>query len=325
MVQETLTYPSADGTSTVHARVWLPEPARSAAPRGIVQVVHGMSEHSARYDPFAEALCAQGYLVCCNDHVGHGLTASHADDLGHIPLAGGADILLRDVDELRRRVVARVTERPGGRTVPYVLFGHSLGSFVVRVYLTRCAEGVAAAVICGTGQQAPALAWAGNALCHVLAAFRGEHYRSRLIHELVVGAYGRAIKGACTPYDWLSTDPAVVRAYQEDPRCGQVFTVGGYAAVTSLAALSQRRSLARCIPRDLPLLFIAGADDPVGAQGRGVRRAARQYRELGMTRVSDIVYPGMRHEILNEPGRTRVCRDVLAWLDAVASAGDDAA
>lgn len=325
MVQETLTYPSADGTSDVHARVWLPEPARAAAPRGIVQVVHGMSEHSARYEPFAEVLCAQGYLVCCNDHVGHGLTASHVDDLGHIPLARGADILLRDVGGLRCRVAARMAERLGGQAVPYVLFGHSLGSFIVRVYLTRRAKGVAAAVICGTGQQPPALAGAGNALCRALAAFKGERYRSKLIHELVVGAYGRAIKGAHTPYDWLSTDPAVVRAYREDSRCGRVFTVGGYAAVTSLAALSQRRSLARCIPRDLPLLFIAGADDPVGAQGRGVRRAARQYRELGMTRVSDIVYPGMRHEILNEPGRARVCRDVLAWLDGVARVDDDAA
>lgn len=321
MVQETLTYPSADGVSTVFARVWLPTPARSAAPRAVVQLVHGMSEHSARYAAFAKELCARGYLVCCNDHVGHGRTAACADDLGHLPLKNGADVLLGDVDELRRRVMARVhtqtDDRPQSGAVPYVLFGHSLGSFIVRVYLTQHAKGVTAAVVCGTGQQPPALAQAGNALCRVLAAVNGERYRSKLIHELVVGAYGRAIKDARTPYDWLSTDPAVVRAYQEDPRCGQVFTVGGYAAVTALAAHSRRRGLARRIPRDLPLLFIAGADDPVGDQGRGVRKAVRQYQKLGMTRVSKIIYPGMRHEILNEPGRATVYYDVLAWLDEV--------
>ena len=141
----------------------------------------------------------------------------------------------------------------------------------VRVYLTQHAEGVSAAVICGTGQQPPALARAGNALCRVLARLRGEHFRSRLIHELVVGAYGRAIKGARTPYDWLSTDPAVVEAYRRDPLCGQMFTVGGYAAVTELAATSQRRSLARRIPRGLPLLFHRGLERSGG--GLRARRA----------------------------------------------------
>lgn len=156
----------------------------------------------------------------------------------------------------------------------------------------------------------------------MLARLRGEHFRSRLIHELVVGAYGRAIKGARTPYDWLSIDPAVVEAYRSDPLCGQMFTVGGYAAVTVLAATSQRRNLACRIPRGLPLLFIAGSNDPVGDCGRGVRTAVKQYRDLGMVHVDEMIYQGMRHEVLNEPGRAQVYRDVLAWFDAVLGNAD---
>ena len=322
MRTETLTYPSADGRSTVRALVWAPASSGSAAPRGVVQLVHGMSEHAERYASFAETLCAAGYLVCANDHVGHGRTAAATCDLGHIPLAGGVDILLADVHALRSRVIGRLRAQGVSARIPYIFFGHSLGSFIVRVYLTQHAEGVSAAVVCGTGQQPPALARAGNAFCRVLARLRGEHFRSRLIHELVVGAYGRAIKGARTPYDWLSTDPAVVEAYRRDPLCGQMFTVGGYAAVTELAATSQQRSLARRIPRGLPLLFIAGSNDPVGDCGRGVRAAAKQYRDLGMVHVDEMIYQGMRHEVLNEPGRAQVYRDVLAWFDAVLGNAD---
>ena len=176
MRTETLTYPSADGCSTVRALVWVPASSGSAAPRGVVQLVHGMSEHVERYAPFAEALCAAGYLVCANDHVGHGRTAT-ACDLGHIPLADGVDILLADVHALRSRVIGRLHAQGVSARMPYIFFGHSLGSFIVRVYLTQHAEGVSAAVICGTGQQPPALARAGNALCRVLARLRASIFQ----------------------------------------------------------------------------------------------------------------------------------------------------
>lgn len=142
MRTETLTYPSADGCSTVRALVWAPASSGSAAPRGVVQLVHGMSEHVERYAPFAEALCAAGYLVCANDHVGHGRTAAAACDLGHIPLADGVDILLADVHALRSRVIGRLHAQGVSARIPYIFFGHSLGSFIVRVYLTQHAEGV---------------------------------------------------------------------------------------------------------------------------------------------------------------------------------------
>lgn len=307
------TYPSADGTSTVCAWLWEPEkgaPADSSAPRALVQIAHGMSEHAGRYLPFIEFLCAHGFAVCANDHVGHGHTADSPDKLGHMPLRHGEDVLIRDVHALRMQAIARL-----GIAVPYVLFGHSMGSFIARVYLTRYAYGVRAAIICGTGQQPRALTEAGRLYCGLMARICGERHVSKVAHALGAGAFGRSIKDARTDADWISTDPAVVDAYLADPLSGQMFTVGAYGTLAQLAMDAQRAKLAERIPHDLPLLFIAGGDDPVGECGRGVRRAVEQYRAAGVERVEEIVYPGARHEILNEPIAGKVQADILGWLE----------
>lgn len=315
-------YPSRDGATRIHARLWMPEgamplPGEDGAsgaclqPRGIVQVVHGMAEHIGRYDEFARFLVSRGFAVCGEDHIGHGLSAASSEDLGHMALPGGKDILIGDVHELRRLVAARFPPQ-----TPYLLFGHSMGSFIVRAYLARHAAGLAAAVLCGTGQQPRALSAAGNLLARLLARLRGSRYRSAFIDGLGAGAYGKRIEGARTPFDWLSVDPAVVDAFLADERCGAMFTVGGYAALTDLTGEVASPSCASKVPHDLPLLFVAGAQDPVGDEGRGVRAAAELMRKAGVRRVDEIIYEGMRHEILNEPGRMQVFQDVARWMEA---------
>ena len=147
-----------------------------------------------------------------------------------------------------------------------------------------------------------------------LAALRGERHRSRLIDSMGAGAYGRAIKDARTSVDWIATDPDVVDEYIADPLCGQTFTVGAYGVLASLVADATDARLARRVPRDLPLLFIAGAEDPVGECGRGVSRAVDEYRNAGLRLVEKTIYPGARHEILNEPIRETVWADVEAFL-----------
>lgn len=312
IVREEAEYLSADGKTQIRALIWqLPEVASGAIPpRGVFQIVHGMAEHIARYDEFARYLAQRGFVACGEDHVGHGRSAAAADDLGHIPLKGGKDILIADVHELRRLVSARYAPQ-----TPYFLFGHSMGSFIVRAYLARHAAGLAGAVICGTGQQPRALSAAGNALSRLVASARGARCRSALIDGLGAGAFGKRIEGARTPFDWLSTDPAVVDAFLDDPLCGAMFTVGGYAALTDLAGEVASSACAAKVPRDLPLLFIAGAEDPVGDRGRGVHAAANLMRRAGASCVEEIIYEGMRHEIVNEPGRARVLADVARWLD----------
>ena len=311
MLTTTLTYPSHDGTSTIRALLWEPDAAVKPdfAPRAVVQLVHGMAEHVERYAPFAEHLVGEGFVVCANDHVGHGKTASSEADLGHMPLEGGEDVLVEDVHALRELVGERYLA-----DVPHVIFGHSMGSFVTRVYLTRHAEGLSAAVICGTGQQPHAQAAAGKTLTRVLASLRGERHVSKLIDSMGAGAYAKAIRDARTNVDWIATDPEVVDEYQVDPLCGQPFTVGAYHTLSCLVADATDEVLARRVPAGLPLYFIAGAEDPVGDRGRGVRAAVSEYRNAGVRLVELTIYPGVRHEILNEPIKEKVMSDIVDFL-----------
>lgn len=309
MQTTTISYPSHDNASTIRALVWEPDDAARPdfSPRAVVQIVHGMSEHVERYAPFAEFLVGRGFVVCANDHVGHGKTAGERD-LGHMPLANGADVLVEDVHALREKVCERY---PHAR---HVMFGHSMGSFVTRVYLTRHADGLSAAILCGTGQQPRIQTVAGRVITRLIAQIRGERHVSRFVDSLGAGAYGRAIKDARTDVDWISSDPDVVDEYIADPLCGQPFTVGAYATLASLVADATDARLARRVPKDLPLLFIAGAEDPVGDCGRGVARAVDEYRNAGVRLVEMGIYPGARHEILNEPCHEAVWHDVEEFL-----------
>lgn len=310
---ETISFASSDGASEVSARIWWPSGTageKGVRPRGVVQVVHGMAEHVGRYDEFARFLAAAGYVVCGDDHLGHGLTAP-AGTHGVLPARGGADALVEDEHRLRELVSARV-----GADVPYAFFGHSMGSFITRVYLAEHGAGLAAAVICGTGTVAPVVSRAGNLLARLLAALRGEDYRSKLIDNMGVGAYARRVDPA-DDLAWLSVRRQNVEAFRADPLCGFMFSVGGYATLTELTARACSLACARRMPSDLPLLYIAGTGDPVGDMGRGVRAAAELARRGGSTDVTCKLYEGMRHEILNEDDRARVMADVLAWLDAL--------
>ncbi len=306
---------SHDGESTIKGSVWRPVEAagrRGAAPRGVVQIVHGMVEHIGRYDEFARYLVGQGFVVCAEDHIGHGRSVSDASQLGCLPV-DGKEILIEDVHELRKTVTARYS-----RQTPYILFGHSMGSFISRAYLARHGKGVDAAVLCGTGQQPLALSKAGNALARFLAKRKGPDYRSALVDGMGVGAYAKQVQNPRTPHDWICTDPAVVDAYIADELCGAMFSVGGYAALTDLTAEVATAACAAKVPKDLPVLFVAGAEDPVGACGKGVQAAAEQLRGAGVRDVSVKLYPGMRHEILNEPGKRQVFADVADWMEEYA-------
>lgn len=304
-------FPSADGVSKVRVKAWGRFSEEPGSLRGIVQIVHGMSEHVDRYDEFAAYLVDRGYAVVANDHIGHGKTAAHEDDMGHIPLKAGKEAMIADIHRLRQFV-----EKHCGPDVPYVMFGHSMGSFLVRTYLARHADGISAAIICGTGQQQAALSAAGNKFARVLSLAKGERFRSSILHGMGAGAYSKQIKKPRTPFDWLSVDPAVVDAYIDDPFCGAMFTVAGYAALTSLTAEMVKPACAAAVPQDMSLLFIAGEDDPVGDFGKGVSAAAQQYRDAGIASVDEILYAGMRHEILNEPGKAQVYEDIESWLSS---------
>ncbi|MCI8469611.1 MAG: alpha/beta hydrolase [Eggerthellaceae bacterium] len=311
MVRVESTFTSSDGATAVRCVTWEPrDVAGGAQPRGIVQLVHGMAEHIGRYDDFARFLAANGYVACGHDHLGHGDSVAAPDDRGILPAHGGADLLVADVGLLR----ARMQERFPG--VPYYLFGHSMGSLVTRVYIASHGAGLAGAVICGTSNPPLIASRAGNLLARAVAAVRGDDARSKLLHSLTDGAFARAIPDARTPFDWLSRDPAVADAFIADEAAGAMFSAGAYATLTELAKRAGSPQAYAGVPKDLPVLYIAGDADPVGDEGKGVTRSADDLRAAGVADVTLTLYGGMRHEILNEIGHEEVYADVLAWLAA---------
>lgn len=308
-------YPSWDDASTIHGTIWYPPGYPEVAPRAVVQLIHGMAEHIGRYDDFARFLASCGFAVCGHDHIGHGLSVRTKEELGHMPPETGADVLVADADTLRR-----VAQDAFGDAVPYFMFGHSMGSYVLRVYLTRHGEGLSGAIICGTGQEPKALSLAGNLLAGLGATVRGETTRSPLIHSMADGAFQNQVDDPQTEFDWISFDRDNIERFMEDDLSGFMFTLGGYSTLTRLTLLAADLELAKRVPDELPLLFVAGSEDPVGNKGEGVREAVNLMLKSGARDVELVLYEGMRHEILNEAGSEAVYADILGWLESLLGA-----
>ncbi|MBP3885813.1 MAG: lysophospholipase [Olsenella sp.] len=312
-------FDSADSTSRINASVWWSENPLDTvvSPKGVVQIVHGMAEHIERYDEFARFLVDAGYLVCGHNQIGHGASAPK-ERWGCLPARGGRQILVEDVHSLRKLVTKRV--RNG---TPHYVFGHSMGSFITRSYISRYGGGLAGAIICGTGFVPVATSRAGRTLARIISRLRGEDHKSELLHSMADGSYSKALEGAKTDFDWLSRNEENVKRYMADEACGFMFSAGGYATLTDLTAEVCTLECAQRVPHQLPLLFIAGAEDPVGDMGEGVTKAADLARQAGSADVTCKIYHGMRHEILNEKDRRLVFGDVLAWLDDRTKVADE--
>lgn len=306
---EDVRFLSAEGATTIVGCVW--RDVENPQPRAVVQLVHGMAEHIGRYDEFARYLVERGYVVCGHDHLGHGKSVAYKSEWGCLPLDGGANVLLQDMHQLRECVQSRY-----GGDIPYVVFGHSMGSFVVRNYIAQYGRGLAGAIVCGTGQLPAITSQAAGVLCRALAKIRGEKYRSKLIDSMGAGGYNKAIENPRTSVDWLSYNTDNVDAYVADERCGFMFSVGGYASVSSLTLAIVQPECIAAVPKDLPVLFIAGEEDPVGDCGKGVQAAYQALRDAHLQDVSIKLYPHMRHEILNEDDKAEVMADVYEWIEA---------
>ena len=315
VTRERFTFPSTDGTSTISACTWWPvgmgpdEAEGTPSPRGVVQLVHGMAEHIDRYDAFARFLASHGLLVVGHDQIGHGRSCS-PEHWGELPVGRGARALVEDIDVLRHMTQERVA--PG---TPYIVFGHSMGSFEVRSYIAHHGEGLAGAIICGTGFLPAAASGAALKITWLESFLRGADHRSSFVDSMGAGGYGKAIPNARTNLDWLSRNRNNVDDYIADPSCGFMFSVGAYHEVAVLTSEVNSPTCAASVPHGLPLLFIAGAEDPVGDNGEGVEKAAALARGAGSTDVEVKIYPRMRHEILNETGHEQVIADVLAWVE----------
>ena len=303
---EEFTFLSSDGQTRLHAMLWLPE----GEIRGILQIAHGVAEHVARYDGFARYLCARGIAVAGHDHLGHGKSLPDGATPVYFGAQDGWQHAVDDIHALHQRLQE---EFPN---MPLCIMGHSMGSFLTRSYLIRYPGTVRAAVIMGTGwQPAPVIA-AGRTLAKLIARREGADATSDLVTKLAFGGYNKAFAPNRTGYDWLSADSENVDRYIADPLCGADATVGLFRQMLRGIAFNQNpKNLAR-MDSSLPVLLISGDRDPVGDMGKGVRRTADAFRKAGLSDVTLKLYPGLRHEILNEgPMRQTVYEDIWHWLE----------
>ena len=305
------TFLSKDGKSTIHYYVWEPV----GEPAAILQITHGMAEHMDRYAPFAEYLNGYGILVCGHDHIGHGRSAD-PEDWGYFGEHDGWKIFVQDVEQLHQIMKVQYMD------TPYFIMGHSMGSFVARAWLAMYGTGVDGAIIMGTAGANPALGVA-KTLVKSIRKSKGSRHISGLITKLAFGSYNKRIKPNRTPYDWLTRDGEIVDKYIADPACGFTFTTAGYADLFNLIGYISSENWYKLIPKSLPILFVAGAEDPVGAYGAGPAEVAEGLETAGCTDVSLILYEGMRHEILNEFGKEAVYEDLRRFILGEEALGAD--
>ncbi len=304
---------SSDGKHDIYYRVW--EPVE--APRAILQISHGMCEHIGRYDGFARFLCDRGIVVCANDHLGHGRSVTDESELGYFGGKGSISHLADDLDLLRAEM------RKKYRSLPYILFGHSMGSFVCRDYITRYAQNLDGAIICGTAGTNK-LINAAIALSSAISALRGRKHRSKFILNLAFKGYNDDFPDEGF-FAWLSRDKEVRDAYEADPLCGFVFTAGGYNEMFRLLKSVSGPEWAEKVPLSLPVYIIAGSADPVGAKGAGPLEVNQLLCDRELSDLDCKIYEGMRHEIHNETGREEVMEDIAKWVLRVAEGAAEAA
>jgi len=265
-----------------------------------------MEEASYRYDDFAKFLNKNGYNVYCIDHYGQGESVTDESQLGIVPRSFFSKCV---------RVLDDVAKKYAIKDKPLIIFGHSMGSFMVQDYIQRYNKRPTKAVIMGTnGPNAKVLFAMGYPLARLVAKLRGEDRPAKLLAGMAVGAYSKAVKNRKTPLDWLSYNEENVQKYIADPKCGRGSSNGFYRELLKGNHRLYRKKFLAKINKDLPILVTAGVDDPVGAFGKGPKALVDLYHKLGIKNAELKLYDHMRHEILNEDDKVKVYNDILEFI-----------
>lgn len=296
---------SADGLDLA---VMVAETPEGVQQKGIVQIVHGMCEHKERYIPFMEFLAANGYVAVCHDHRGHGASVLSPDDLGYL-YDGGWSAMVNDVKVVGDYVKK---EYPGGK---FILFGHSMGSMVVRSYAKRYDRDFDCLYVCGCASDNPAKG-AGKALAWMFGKLRGWHFRPALLQKMSFGAYNKPFKDEGYISAWVCSDKTILDAYHSDPLCQYVFTANGFYNLMGLMQDCYSTTGWALANTSAPVRFISGALDPCRVSDEALKAAADAMKKLGYKDVTLKLYEGMRHEILNETRKQEVWNDILNEINA---------
>lgn len=297
---------SSTGKNKIHARMCVPD----AEPRAIVQIIHGIAEYIDRYDEFMSFLADNGIIAVGTDHLGHGKSIESEEQTGFFAYDNGWDYAVRDEEVLRLAMHENYPE------LPIIVFGHSMGSFMARTLLIRYPDAFNAAIISGTGNQGAALVNGGLFMGNLVTGLKGAHHYSKFLNNLAFGSYNKIYENPKTEYDWLSRDEANVQNYIDDPLCGFIPSCSLFRdMMTGVKFITNKKNLT-AMNKDMPVYFMSGDMDPVGECGKGVQKAYNNFLEAGMKDVSIKLYPGGRHEMLNEINKDEVYTDILTWLDS---------
>lgn len=298
---------SADGVHTIYAEIYTPK-HRTA--RGIVQLCHGMLDYTARYIELAKYLTSEGYIFAGHHHIGHGHTVTKEEDFGYFGEKGGLEVLVGDMHTMNRYL------RDTYPALPLVILGHSMGSFIARLYTLKHQHSAVGAIFHGTGGPNPLIPL-GRLVATINGWINGSRHRSRFITSLAFGSYNKNFPKEEGEGAWLTRDVAMVSGRPTDRFTNFTFTISGYRELFRMIADSNSNRWFKNYPREMPTLIISGDMDPVGDYGRGPEYIYKRLVEGGHSAVSLKMYEGARHELFNESNRQEVFRDIVGWLGGI--------
>ncbi len=304
IIHNSFYFPSSDGKTTIHGEEWLPE----GAPRAVLQIAHGIAEYVHRYNDFAEFLAENGIAVVGEDHIGHGESVAEGAPMIYFGEKNGWYKVVKDIHTVKEMYREKYPD------VPYFLMGHSMGSFLARTYLIKYPGDVDGAIIMGTGHQSGLLVSGGKFIGNLVGKKHGFDKPHDTVTNLAFGSYTKKIENVRTAYDWLSVNEENVDRYIADPLCGAPSTVGLFLDMIGGIGFIRKQENVNKMDTEKPVLFISGEEDPVGDYGKGVKAAFATFDKAGVKDLTCKLYPGLRHEILNEDCRQEVYEYILGWI-----------
>ena len=302
MREENIVFESRDMKNKIHAKQWNPVGEAKA----ILVLVHGMNEHIARYEEMAEYFCSQGFIVTALDHLGHGKTGEAQGEFGYFAAQDAATVLVRDVHRLKKLVQEKY---PG---LPVFIFGHSMGSIIVRNYISRYGTGIKGAVIMGNLDRSTLYAVSSLIFIRLIALFKGWHYKSRLVAAMALTRNKRGPR----QFPLLSHRPEIMEEHMNDKYCVFEFTLNGYYAVTEMLRRNRDKKLLSKIPEALPILMLDGGEDQFGDYGEAPKRIEKLYKDMGLKNVKSKIFPNDAHEVYNEEDRFEAFDDMVRFMNS---------
>ncbi len=305
MISKESKFEASDGVD-LHFYEWLPEAGKEIT--GVVQISHGMAEHALRYEDFASFLTDNGFAVYANDLRGHGKTAGDIENVGFVQPNIGWDKFVSDFGEIKLMLMERHQDKP------YYIFGHSMGSLVIRKFLLGSNNSLNGAILSGSPENPGIIGNMGFLATKVLMLFNPANSPSPFMDNLSFGAFNKIFKPNRTKFDWLSRDNGQVDKYVADPYCGKVFSLGFFhELLRGINYVSKQKNIEKT-PTDLPILIFSGEKDSVGNNGKSVAELMIRYKKSGLQNVTMKLYPDARHEMLNEINNKEVYQDILNWI-----------